>query len=73
VAYPHRYFASEYFPGRYFPPLEDAESGAALIRPPALYGGSVGSWNDYVKVGAEPPTIIADDDEAIAVALLMLA
>jgi hypothetical protein len=54
--FPNRYFTKSYFPGRYYPPAEDAELGgggtpSTIIRP--------------------QPADVYDEETAIAVGLLL--
>ena len=63
------YFGKSYFAGMYFPPLEDALAGVALLtNQTGGYGSPMGwRWQEWQPT----ETTILNDDEAIVIALLI--
>jgi hypothetical protein len=68
--YALRYFTDAYFPGRYFPPVEDAEQGAGLLE---RRGGSTRRSGPSRVIDVSRPVFVYEDDEAFLLALLLLA
>jgi hypothetical protein len=76
-----RYFADTYFPGRYFPPLEDAQQGVDELRRPR---GGIRRPGQELRVGdplieqeqiaaRELAAMLDEEDALIAIALLLAA
>ena len=68
----HKYFTSAYFAGRYFPPLEDAEEAATIIRLPAN-GTPMGMLVPRGDLLPEQPERMFDDDIALTLILALTA
>lgn len=66
-----RYFADSYFPGRYFPPLEDAQDGAALVVVHDTSGGA--PLGLRYGPGDRIFESVNDDNEALALLLALVA
>jgi hypothetical protein len=68
----HRYLTSAYFPGRYFPPLEDAENGAGSVyRSKGGRGRKLS--RDELQIDDDWRHVRLDDDAVQVILALLIA